>query len=223
MQKAAGDARKAIAETGKEARQSFADTVEGAKKALLIEVNRLVGGDDPELAARLGPLLERFGRDLDTRGTTQTRELLTTAASSGAAELVQREAGEVGARCVVLRQLLGDGRQRGDGARHPDPGTRLLHRHLGERTRQDLRRERLGGADVLLRRRIGPQVPLGDPDAANVDRARHLHVCTDAVPLPQHHLGGTTADVHHDERPAGRVEVTATRASSPTISVSSHF
>ena len=29
---------------------------------------------------RLGPLLERFGRDLDTRVTMQTRELLTTAA-----------------------------------------------------------------------------------------------------------------------------------------------
>ena len=80
MQKAASEARKAIAETGKEARQSFADTVEGAKKSLLTEVNRLVGGDDPELAVRLGPLLERFGRDLDTRVTMQTRELLTTAA-----------------------------------------------------------------------------------------------------------------------------------------------
>ena len=80
MHKAASDARNAIAETGKNAQQSFTDTVEGAKKSLLTEVNRLVGGDDPELATRLGPLLERFGRDLDTRVTTQTRELLTTAA-----------------------------------------------------------------------------------------------------------------------------------------------
>lgn len=80
MQKAASEARQAIADTGKETRQSFANTVEGATKSLLTEVNRLVGGDDPELAARLGPLLERFGRDLDTRVTTQTRELLTTAA-----------------------------------------------------------------------------------------------------------------------------------------------
>jgi hypothetical protein len=80
MHKAASEARNAIAETGKEARQSFADTVEAATKCLLTEVNRLVGGDDPELAARLGPLLERFSHDLDTRVTTQTRELLTTAA-----------------------------------------------------------------------------------------------------------------------------------------------
>lgn len=80
MQKAASDARKAIGETGTEARKSFADTVEGAKKTLLAEVHRLVGGDDPELAARLTPLLERFGHDLDTRVTAQTRELLTAAA-----------------------------------------------------------------------------------------------------------------------------------------------
>ncbi|MPZ67197.1 MAG: Fis family transcriptional regulator [Pseudonocardiaceae bacterium] len=80
MQKAASDARKAIGETGTAARKSFADTVEGAKKTLLAEVHRLVGGDDPELAARLTPLLERFGRELDTRVTAQTRELLTAAA-----------------------------------------------------------------------------------------------------------------------------------------------
>lgn len=78
--KATAEAKKGMAETGIEARQSFASSVESATSSLLTEVRRLVGGDDPELAARLKPLLERFGRDLDSRVTAQTRELLATAA-----------------------------------------------------------------------------------------------------------------------------------------------
>jgi hypothetical protein len=39
-----------------------------------------VGGDNPELAARLAPMLEKFGHDLDARVTVQTSELLAKAA-----------------------------------------------------------------------------------------------------------------------------------------------
>lgn len=80
MQKASAAANEAIAEASREARQSFAQSVDSTGKALLAEVNRLVGGDEPELAARLMPLLEKFGRELDTRVIKQTNELLTTAA-----------------------------------------------------------------------------------------------------------------------------------------------
>lgn len=80
MQKASSEAKDAIAKAGKDARQSFADNVDSARKNLLMEVHRLVGGDNPELAARLVPMLEKFGHELDSRVTTQTSELLARAA-----------------------------------------------------------------------------------------------------------------------------------------------
>ncbi len=80
MQKAATEAKDAITAAGKGARQSFADNVDGARKSLLEEVHRLVGGDNPELAARLAPMLDKFGHDLDARVTVQTSELLAKAA-----------------------------------------------------------------------------------------------------------------------------------------------
>jgi hypothetical protein len=80
MQKAAIEAKDAITEAGKGARQSFAGNIDDARKSLLEEVHRLVGGDNPELAARLAPMLEKFGHDLDARVTVQTSELLTKAA-----------------------------------------------------------------------------------------------------------------------------------------------
>lgn len=80
MQKAAIEAKDAITEAGKGARLSIADNVDDARKSLLAEVDRLVGGDNPELAARLAPMLEKFGYDLDARVTVQASELLTKAA-----------------------------------------------------------------------------------------------------------------------------------------------
>jgi hypothetical protein len=80
MQEAAIEAKDAITAAGKGARQSFADNVDDARKSLLEEVHRLVGGDSPELAARLAPMLDKFGHDLDARVTVQTSELLAKAA-----------------------------------------------------------------------------------------------------------------------------------------------
>ncbi|MGH9248343.1 MAG: Fis family transcriptional regulator [Acidimicrobiales bacterium] len=80
VQKAAVDAQRVIAEAGNEARTSFAANVTSAKKSLLEEVQRLVGGDNPELLARLSPMLEKFGHDLDDRVAKQTSELFTKAA-----------------------------------------------------------------------------------------------------------------------------------------------
>ena len=76
METAATSAKKAIAEAGSLARQGFADNVDSAKKALSDEIERLVGGDQPELLTRLAPLLDRFGRDLDERSDRQTSALI---------------------------------------------------------------------------------------------------------------------------------------------------
>lgn len=80
MQKASTDARKAIGEAGDMARKSFRESVDSARKELREEINRLVGGDNPELVARLSPLLDTFGRDMNARVAKQTVELLEKAA-----------------------------------------------------------------------------------------------------------------------------------------------
>ena len=72
--------RTAIGEIGAEARRSFADNVETAGKALSGELDRLLGGEHPELMARLTPVLDRFGRELETRSAQQTSELIAKAA-----------------------------------------------------------------------------------------------------------------------------------------------
>lgn len=76
MERVSTEARKAITDAGIAARQSFSDNVESARKALADEVVRLLGGENPELLARLGPVLDRFGRDLDDRATKQTADLI---------------------------------------------------------------------------------------------------------------------------------------------------
>lgn len=73
-------ARTAINELGAEARRSFSEDVETARKALSTEVNRLLGGEHPELLTRLAPVIERFGRDLEGRSSQQTSELIAKAA-----------------------------------------------------------------------------------------------------------------------------------------------
>lgn len=73
-------ARTAIGELGAEARRAFSENVDAAGKALSGEVNRLLGGEHPELLARLAPVIERFGRELETRSTQQTSELIAKAA-----------------------------------------------------------------------------------------------------------------------------------------------
>lgn len=80
MQTASAEAKDAIVAAGQQARQAFAENVDMARKSLLDEVHRLLGGDQPELARSLGPVLDKFSHDLDARVTRQTTELLATAA-----------------------------------------------------------------------------------------------------------------------------------------------
>ncbi len=76
LERASAEAKKVIADAGTSARQSFSKNVDGASKSLTDEINRLVGGDHPELLARLTPVLAKFGRELDDRAAKQTSELI---------------------------------------------------------------------------------------------------------------------------------------------------
>lgn len=76
MGKATEAARKVIAETEAASRKSFAETVEVSTKALRDEVERLVGGDDPELLAKLAPVLDAAGRKMGEQAFEQTDKLL---------------------------------------------------------------------------------------------------------------------------------------------------
>ncbi len=80
MAKVSADTKKAIAEASESARKSFTDNVGTATKSLHDDVQRLLGGEHPELIERLNPLLESFGRKLDARTTEQTHALLAKAA-----------------------------------------------------------------------------------------------------------------------------------------------
>ena len=76
LERASAEAKKVIADAGTNARQSFSENVDAARKSLADEINRLVGGDHPELLARLTPVLANFGRELDDRAAKQTSELI---------------------------------------------------------------------------------------------------------------------------------------------------
>ncbi|WP_347353983.1 Fis family transcriptional regulator [Intrasporangium sp.] len=76
MGKAADAARKAILDTEAAGRKGFAATVELSTKALRDDIERLIGGEHPELLARLGPVLDAAGRAMGERAFEQTDKLL---------------------------------------------------------------------------------------------------------------------------------------------------
>lgn len=80
VNKVAEDATKVITEASENARNSFTDTIGAATQALHADVQRLFGGENPELVSRLAPLLDSFGQRLDARSAEQTQALLAKAA-----------------------------------------------------------------------------------------------------------------------------------------------
>lgn len=74
--RAANEAKQAIDEAGSRSRKAFADNVDAARTTLSDAITRLVGGEQPELLARLTPLLDTFGRTLQERASAQTGELI---------------------------------------------------------------------------------------------------------------------------------------------------
>lgn len=77
MAKAAETARKVLQESESVTRAKFSETVEGSTKELRTEVERLLGGDNPELLARLAPILDAAGQRIKEQAVEQTDKLLT--------------------------------------------------------------------------------------------------------------------------------------------------
>ncbi|MFP5070163.1 Fis family transcriptional regulator [Pseudonocardia nantongensis] len=73
-------ARKTFDEIAAQSRRSFTESVETAGTALRADLTRLLGGENSELLNRLGPVIEKFGRELEARTAAQTVELITKAA-----------------------------------------------------------------------------------------------------------------------------------------------
>lgn len=80
MTAASEQARKAITEVDAASRKSFEVTVAAAQTQLRGDLQRLFGGENPELVERLQPILAKFGSNLDANVAQQTTELLTKAA-----------------------------------------------------------------------------------------------------------------------------------------------
>lgn len=78
--KASTEASKAISEADAAARKSYAETVAVANQSLQGELQRIFGGDSPELLEKLRPVLATFSAELDARVAKQTGELLEKAA-----------------------------------------------------------------------------------------------------------------------------------------------
>lgn len=78
--KASTEASKAIGEADAAARKSYAETVAVANQSLQGELQRIFGGDSPELLEKLRPVLATFSAELDTRVAKQTSLLLEKAA-----------------------------------------------------------------------------------------------------------------------------------------------
>ena len=80
MASASEQTRKAIGQAAETARKDFGDQLDNARRALSAELQRLLGGESPEVTARLQPLIDRFGRDLVERSARQSEELMTKVA-----------------------------------------------------------------------------------------------------------------------------------------------
>lgn len=79
--RAVGDATRqaklAIEESSKRTQDTLQSGVDAARTSLIHELDRLLGGESPELVTRLQPLLERFSGDLVDRARAQSEQLLT--------------------------------------------------------------------------------------------------------------------------------------------------
>lgn len=111
MTKAADAAKKAIAEAETTATKRVTDSVTNATKTLQTEVQRLLGGENPELVDRLQPLLAKFGTDLGTKARENFAEVLEKAAKqfdpSDPTSPMAKHSGELSERQRELTELIG--------------------------------------------------------------------------------------------------------------------
>lgn len=78
--KASATALRSISDADAATRKSFAETVASANRSLQGELQRIFGGESPELVEKLRPVLATFSRELDARVSKQTGDLLEKAA-----------------------------------------------------------------------------------------------------------------------------------------------
>lgn len=76
MSKAAREAQRAIADADARSRKEFTTAVDTAKQSMHAELQRIFGGERPDLLERLRPVLDAFGRELDTKAKAGTTELV---------------------------------------------------------------------------------------------------------------------------------------------------
>lgn len=74
--KATEDARREIADTEAATRKTYAETVTATTAMLRGDVERVFGGENPELLTKLTPMLEAVGRKMGEQAFKQTGELL---------------------------------------------------------------------------------------------------------------------------------------------------
>lgn len=79
MTKTVDSAKKALAEADANYRKEMATTVNAATANITDQINRLFGGSDPELVARLKPVLEQFSAELSMKAAAGTQALIETA------------------------------------------------------------------------------------------------------------------------------------------------
>ena len=80
MATASEQTRKAIGQAAEQARKDFGDQLDSTRRAFSTELQRLLGGESPEVTARLQPLVDQFGRDLVERSAKQSEELMSKVA-----------------------------------------------------------------------------------------------------------------------------------------------
>ncbi|MBK8468231.1 MAG: hypothetical protein IPL45_00080 [Actinomycetales bacterium] len=74
--KATDDVRKAFADAGNSTRAAYAETVRTTTETLRADVQRIFGGESPDLLSKLAPVLESVGRKIGDDALKQTDELL---------------------------------------------------------------------------------------------------------------------------------------------------
>lgn len=115
MTQAAAEAQRALLEAGKATRQSLTEHVDLSRRTLTDDIQRLVGGDHPQLAMQLDALLAKFSTDLDDRVGKRTDELFGKAAkqldprdpTSPLAEFTK----QIGDQQTALAEHLGKGQR----------------------------------------------------------------------------------------------------------------
>jgi len=76
---ASSAATKALTEANQQARTAFAESVTQAQGQLRAQITSLLGGDDPELLARLKPLLDAFGTSVTSHSDEQVGKMFEKA------------------------------------------------------------------------------------------------------------------------------------------------